>query len=221
MNWIATQTRPDLAFDVCSQACSVKDGKVSDLLKVQKVIRKAKSNRVKINFPPIDLSSVNIVVYSDASYGNLPDGSSQGGFIIFLSDKHNTAVPISWSSTKIKRIVRSTLAAESMALQEGADSAVLLSSLISELIYGDSSKKLEIRCCTDSHGLYRSLISTKTVQDRRLRIDIARLREMMERKEIDIVDWVENTNQLADCLTKRTASSNSLLTVLHTGKLRS
>ena len=47
----------------------------------------------------------------------------------------------------------------------------------------------------------------------RLRVDIARLREMVAEGEI-IVKWVEGKEQLADALTKRGASTLELLNVL-------
>ena len=40
-----------------------------------------------------------------------------------------------------------------------------------------------------------------TVTDKRLRVDIARLREMVDKSEITI-SWVDEKEQLADCLTK-------------------
>ena len=114
--------------------------------------------------------------------------------------------------------MRSTLAAECMALQDGADAAVLLAALISEALY-DGSEGMSVMCYTDSRGLYRALYSTKTVQDKRLRIDIARIKQMLEVGEVTKVGWVDSSQQLADSLTKKTASSNALLDVLKVGIL--
>ena len=105
-----------------------------------------------------------------------------------------------------------------MALPDGADTAVLLSALLFEALF-DGSKSMSVVCCTDSRGLYRALYSTKAVQDKRLRIDIARIRQMLEVGEVTKVCWVDSGQQLADCLTTRTASSYVLLDVLKTGVL--
>ena len=43
-------------------------------------------------------------------------------------------MPISWRANKIKRVVHSTLAAESLALAEGLEEAVFLKALLSEVI---------------------------------------------------------------------------------------
>ena len=141
LNWIASQSRPDLHFYVCDLSCSIKNAKISDLQRAVKVVRKAKSSQVSIKFPSLDLSTTRVITYSDASYGNLPDGSSQGGHIIFLSDSSGKCVPITWASVKIKRIARSTLAAECMALQDSTDAAILISSLFSEMPYDCNKNK--------------------------------------------------------------------------------
>ena len=218
LNWLSSQTRPDLAFDACDLSCSIKGSNVSHLLRAIKVVKKAQSERVSIKFPVLDLSRCSVVIYSNASYGNLPDGSSQGGFIIFLCDEKGACAPITWSSTMIRRIVRSTLAAECLALQDAADTGILISSLFSELLNSES-QPMNITCKTDSKGLYKALYSIKCVQDKHLRVDMARLRQMIERQELTQVVWVESSNQLADPLTKRTASSRSLVDVLHRGEL--
>ncbi|CAL4194516.1 unnamed protein product [Meganyctiphanes norvegica] len=178
LNWIASQSRPDLSFDVSDLSCSIKDARIMDLQRAAKVVRKAKSSCVSLKFPSLDLAATEVVIYSDASYGNLPNGSSQGGHIIFLYDSHGKCTPISWSSTKIRRIARSTLAAECLALQDAADSAILISSFLSEMLYS-SKKSTSIVAKTDSKGLHSALLSTKAVHDKRLRVDMAYLKQML------------------------------------------
>ena len=217
LNWIATQTRPDLSFDVCELSCSIKDAKICDLKNAVKTIRKAKSERVLISFPTLDIKNSTIIIYSDASYGNLPDGSSQGGYIIFICDKEGVCAPLFWSSTKIRRIARSTLAAECMSLQEGADTGILIGSLYSELLNLKTPLKVSAR--TDSKGLHTAVYSTKAVSDRRLRIDVANIRQMLERNELSTVCWTDKNMQLADCLTKKTASREQLLKALNECKI--
>ena len=74
-------------------------------------------------------------------------------------------------------------------------------------------------CCkTDNKSLAEHLKSSKVIQDLRLRVDIARLREMMKLGEIE-VQWVDKTIQLADPLTKYGASAVRLMDVLKCGQL--
>ena len=69
------------------------------------------------------------------------------------------------------------------------------------------------KCYTDNRSLTDTLVTTKIISDRRLRVDIARLREMVAEKEIHVT-WVDGKRQVADALTKRGAPSVSLIEVL-------
>ena len=42
---------------------------------------------------------------------------------------------------------------------------------------------------------------------------------MLERKEIDKIEWIEGSQQLADCLTKSGASNSKLLETLMNAKI--
>ena len=140
-------------------------------------------------------------------------------FVGLLCDSDGKCAPITWSSTKIKRIARSTLAIECLALQDATDAAYLIFSLVSEMLYG-SEKLIDIIAKTDSKGLHSALLSTKAVQDKRLRVDIAYLKQLLKWQELEKVLWISSVEQLADCLTKRTASSRLLLETLYNSFLR-
>ena len=56
-----------------------------------------------------------------------------GGYIIFLSNGSGDQCPFSWQSRKLKRMVKSTLAAETLSLLDCAEAAVFLSSVMFEL----------------------------------------------------------------------------------------
>jgi len=78
-------------------------------------------------------------------------------------------------------------------------------------------KKLpDVKCYTDSKSLKDNLRTSNTVGDMSIRVEIARLREMIDNKELDYV-WIPGKNNLADVMTKKTASSDALLGVLESG----
>ena len=58
---------------------------------------------------------------------------------------------------------------------------------------------------------FLSLITSKQVDGKRLRIEIAILKEMIQRKEIAKVSWVPTAQQISNCLTKGGANAQSLL----------
>ena len=126
LNWISTLSRPDIAFDDCQLSTKLSAAAVRDILQANKILRKLKQNRSSIKYVALT-QPWKLVVYCDASYANLKDGSSQGGMIIFLVDGEGRALPITWISKKLRRICRSTIAAETMSLLDAVDTSVWLS----------------------------------------------------------------------------------------------
>ena len=176
-----------------------------------------KSKKVEVKFPPLGRpEGLRVVAYSDATYNSLPDGSSQGGILVFLLGENDSVVPISWQSKKLTRVTKSPLASETLALNEAADSGFLIASMVQEM-FGLSSLPM-VDCFTDNGSLTETLQTSKIVSDKRLRVDIARLREMVAEGEIN-VSWVEGREQLADALTKRGASTARLLDVLNSSNI--
>ena len=151
--------------------------KVNHLMWANKVIRKLNKQNEGIIFPHIDDNDLQILVYSDASHANLPDeSSSTTGYIIFLKGYNEKCCPLSWSSCKIKRVVKSTTAAECLALVEALEDALYLGALILETL--KCSTKIPIVAYVGSKNLYSVINSTKCATEKRLHINIAFIKEM-------------------------------------------
>ena len=212
MIWVTSQSRPDMAFESCVMSVVGKNPTIENILNANKAVRKIKSNNdVQLRFPDLgSFSKIEIIVYSDATHASLPDGASQGAYVVFCKGKGKVA-PILWQSKKLKRVTKSPLASETLALGEAADAGILIANLLSE-IHG--LKNLPpVQCITDSKSLRDTLHTSNTIEDMSLRVNVGRLREMINLKEIS-VRWVEGKMQLADPLTKRGASADLLLKVL-------
>ena len=215
LGWISSNTRPDLAFDVCYLSGKVKNPTVKELLMANKVISKAKSESVTLHFGNVAKpNDCHLSGYHDASFGNLDDGGSQGGFLILLGDKNgNNQSPIMWQIRKVRRIVKSAMASETLAMVECLEASYWLNQLISEIL-GYKAPNLQIKCYTDSKQLYDATQSLRSIEDKRLRIDIAVIREMLNKKEINEMTRIPSEEQLADCLTKLGASPSKLINIL-------
>ena len=59
------------------------------------------------------------------------DGNSQEGHLIFLVGDNNKCSLIKWQLKHIKRVVRSSLSAETLALCDAIDDAIFLQHMIS------------------------------------------------------------------------------------------
>ena len=66
----------------------------------------------------------------------------------------------------------------------------------------------------DSKQSYSAVTSTNVIEDKRALIDVCALRQMLEKGELKSVQWIRKEKQLADPLTKGTASSDLLIGVL-------
>ena len=209
LNWVASQTRPDLSFEVCRLSTSLNDATVDDMIQANKAIRKCKQRSVSITFPQLQ-KPLHLVAFCDASYANLKDGSSQGGMIVFLKGKKGKISPLSWTSRKIKRVCRSTLTAETMALLEVSETCFWLSHIINELL-NNTLETTEI--FTDNKSLFEAAHSTTAVEEKRLRVDLAAIRQSISRKEFTL-QWIDTKHQLADALTKQGADTTKLLETL-------
>ncbi len=126
LHWISTQSRPDLSFDVLDLSTVTQDCMSKQRSKINKVVRKAKNNEYRMVFPSLHSpQDMEIILFTDASYANLSDRvSSAGGYVVFLRGKNGHCAPIAWSSKKIKRVVKSSLAAECLAMVDGIDASI-------------------------------------------------------------------------------------------------
>ena len=71
---------------------------------------------------------------------------------------------------------------------------------------------------TDSQSLYEALGTSSQVSDRRLRVEVSALRQMVEEGDVR-VSWVPKNKQIADVLTKSTSSDKLLVHVLTQGAI--
>ena len=213
LNWLATQSCPEISFEVCGLSTSQKNASVKTLIQANKILKKVKHSTTYLNFPKLDITELQLLCYTDASHNNLPNGGSQGGMIIFLSDGVSSA-PLAWYSKKLKRVARSALAAEAMAVAEGADHGRNFKLFLDELLPGKSPSKVET--FTDSKSLYDTSDKTKAPLDRSIRVDIASIRERIEMNEISLT-WVNTKSQVADVFTKQGVNSKMIQEILKGG----
>ena len=212
--WVANQTRPDICFDVCQASVNTANENNSTVKLINKCIKKLNNEQHSIKFVPLNLKKASLVSFADASFANLQNGASQGGFVIFL-ESENRVIPLAWQSRKIRRVVKSTLSAETMALMEGAEHCFLLKTMLKEILNTD----VPISVKTDSKSLYDALLTSNTLEDKRLKVDICVVRDYIKKEEIKEVCWIPTEQQLADCLTKSGANPAKLLKVLDSAHL--
>ena len=131
LQWAAKLTRPDISFSSCNLSSRAKHSTMIEAKEANKLLKKLKLQQYEISIPNIgNIVEASLVVFSDASHKILADGNSQGGFIVFLKGVNEKLAPLVWTSHRLKRVVKSAMAAETMALLEAAEHAMLLKSVL-------------------------------------------------------------------------------------------
>ena len=120
--WACNQSRCDICFDVSNIASNIKNGTIKQLIDVKKTINKTKTNQYDLKLQPIEKQS-KLVVYVHAAFGKLHDGRSQSTYVILFVNPNEKVNLISWQYKRIKRMVRSSLATEALAMLNGIDPA--------------------------------------------------------------------------------------------------
>jgi hypothetical protein len=197
-SYIASVCQPEAAFDL-SFAAQVINPNEEDAKHLNKRLQWQIDNPTRgLRFVPLDLDSLQLIVFTDASFANNKDLSSQIGFIIVLADKNNQANILHWSSIKCKRITRSVLAAELYAMAHSFDKGMVIKTTIEKIL----NKSIPLIVCTDSKSLYDCLVKLGTTNEKRLMIDLLCLRQSYERREIAEVKWIDGNTNPADAMTK-------------------
>ena len=138
-----------------------------------------------------------------------------------ISIREQQVCPHCMDIRKLKQVVKSTLSAETIALEESLKTCFMIKSFLVELIGKDSYQNIIPICChTDNKSLVDTINSTKTLPEKRLPVDICIITGMTEKQEVKQITWCDVRSQLADCLTKVGASCNKLIHVIQgDGKL--
>ena len=174
--------------------------------------KETKKEKSQLDIPDFGtLEHLKIVTYNDAFFANFTDGRSQGSHILFLVRSNNKYMPIALQFEHIWRVVK-ILAAESLAMIDMSEACLLYRKLLLEQIQQkDKTENIKIICKTNISCLYDSVHSLTQILDKRFYIEMAILKEMIDRKEIAEISWIPIDAKIADSLTKKGIPSFKIL----------
>ncbi|CAE7606331.1 RE2 [Symbiodinium sp. CCMP2592] len=228
--WVANHSRPEQSFLASYLQGTQDKAEVSHLELYNKAVRELKTRKVTLKFPCIPISRWRLLAITDAGWGVRANGESQGGLILCLCDqdvlerKPGATWVIEWSSKKLRRVVRSSTAAETLAAQNGLDAIEFAQSFLQEVLYGMSPKVFQqwtpenpSGLVIDSKSLYdaltRSACSSALAMEKRLAIDYAIARACLSERCVQPY-WTNNLQMVADCLTKLKGNKEVLYNLL-------
>ncbi|KAF7571552.1 hypothetical protein PtrM4_090520 [Pyrenophora tritici-repentis] len=210
--YIASICQPEASFDL-SAAAQIQQPKDTEYVKLNRRLQwQSESIQRGLRYVPLDLATAKLVVFTDGSFANNQDLSSQLGYLLILANESSRQDStfdirgnvIHWSSTKCKRVTRSVLASETYGMVSGVDIAIAILTTLKMITGRLGLPPIPLIVCTDSYSLYECLVKLGTTAEKRLMIDIMALRQSYERREITEVRWINGEDNPADAFTKAT-----------------
>ena len=208
MQYIGVNVRPDVCAPVQLIAPGNKPTSPEEYKSLQKTTKYLQKTKEQgLNYLPLDLESIRIVLLTDASFANATGMKSQLGYLLLLVDKHENCNVLHYGSDKCKRIARSVMAAELHALVLGFDYAFLVKDLVEEIL----GRKIVVEAMVDNKSVFNVIAKDGKTAERRLQIYVLALRQSYDLGELERIAWIPGTDNPADSLTKPVLSTSSPL----------
>lgn len=157
-----------------------------------------RNHNLSILFPKLNKTQLHIFGYSDASFANNSDLSSQLGFIVFIGDDTDNVITLIFRSYKARRICRSAMASELISFSNIFDAAFTTTSELATL----TNRQPPLRLFTDNKSLLDSISKGFRTSEKRLMLDITAARQGYRSGAISDIVLVTSAFNLADGLTK-------------------
>lgn len=202
--WIQYQGDPTRSCEVAKLTQALATPTMSDAKELKSVVARLKKEPIELRFRRLESKKRRLLAYGDCSFATGKNGSSQSGKIFCLCEEKKEGVPdtkgsiVGWSSKKLKRVARSTIAGEGLTLLEVVDEGDVYSYIASEM-YGE---RVELDVRTDHMGLVESILSMTQTKEKGLSLALHAIRQ---RKHGDMLRLrhVRTEYMLADPLTKK------------------
>ena len=217
LGWFVDHCCPQLSFQLAELRRKQASPTVQDLLKLNKVIRTAKVIESKIKIRSFPVEHLRFMGVHDAAHANLEGGASQQGHLILAvhASLTNYRVPVlsvlSWQSKKIKRVVRSSFAAETCSMSTCQEHLDWMRTMWEQMARGElclritnSFSRRPSILVTDCKSLYDAIHregAAPASTDKRLANKLAIVKAKAVSGETDL-RWIDTRCQIADCLTK-------------------
>ena len=160
-----------------------------------------------------------VVTYTDAGWTTRPDGTSQGGQLVFIANsellqgRESNMSLISWHSSRLRRVARSSSAAETQAAADGDEEAVYIRLCLKEVLFGQldlrnwqsEARQIPAALVVDCRGVYdalaRSSSSCLGLKDNKSGLEALALKQSLVECGT-VIRWCHSAAQLGDVVTK-------------------
>ncbi|CAK9111071.1 unnamed protein product, partial [Durusdinium trenchii] len=227
MQWRSIQTGPQHSSKVSWLQSALPKGGKDVLHQINKLSREMHHQRyLSVSTRQLGAESVDdigFVCYTDAAVANRPNFASTGGHLVgmvhrsYLQGQKGFVNPISWRSHKLVRVARSSLSAEVQAMAEGEQELMFVRAEWSELLGRPldllrperSTQHVPAAIITDAKSVYDCVSKGDTtsfnMKEKYTALELMSVFNHLEAQRTALL-WVASDSQLADGLTKGSAS---------------
>ena len=230
LRWLADQCRPDIGFSQLQISIDAHSPTYETVKQIQKMVKHVKTRQYDIKYSKLRSRKWIISVFSDSSLNNVngrdgPKTDSAMGFAIFMSEgyrvtERNKCNLLAWRSCKTTRKVVSTHDAETIALGLALEEAIFIKDQLVTMM-GTGEEDIIIEAFCDNKDAILNIQSNKAMPSSKGRIgaiDVARIKEMLRKNQVQSVKWVPTKEQIADVFTKQGAPTEPFINILERGQ---
>lgn len=169
-----------------------------------KVIQNIKESlREGLEMQQLEKETLQLGVFSNESFANNRDLSSELIYIVLLCDMSGRAKLLHYSSHRRRRVDRSALGREIYAFADAFDYASGMKHDVEMIL----NNRVLLQICTDSKKLSDINTNCSTTTEKRLQIDVKVVREAYERFEISDIGFLKSQNNPLASFTKLAANN--------------
>ena len=217
LGWFVDHCCPQISFQLAELRRKQTSPTVQDLLKLNKVIRAAKVIESKTKIRSIPVEHLRFMGVHDAAHANIEGGASQQCHLILAvhASITNCRVPLSvlsWHSNKIKRVVRSSFAAETCSMSTCQEHLDWMRTTWEQMTRGEfvlenyeqfltARPSILVTDCKSLYDAKHKEGAAPASTDKRLAIELAIVKAKAVSSDPDL-RWFGARYQIADCLTK-------------------
>ena len=200
--WASTSTRPDHAYRICKLSQQFGAPTERHAIQANKLLNTMKKQTLVLRCPRLT-GELRLIGYHDSSWGNAEDGRTVGGWICVLSAEDEFGKekfsPLQWRSKTLRRVVKSTFGGETLSCTAALDDLFHLANSLKAMT---KTGQVPVTLRTECGSLWDHICLRKQVSEKRLLVELSLIREYLEAGDIQNLEWIDTSRQLADELTK-------------------
>ncbi|CAK0831488.1 unnamed protein product [Prorocentrum cordatum] len=223
-----TQTMAPIAVYVSYLQRQAKKPSVGDIRKINRLLKwiMVNSKQLGVRFIELNMPRVRLTVVSDSAFHAMEfEGLAIRGCVIMLLEADAEVLQtgstykimmLDWYSRKQNNVVRSTYAAELMALLDALGTSTLMNVALTEISEGVCTANamrvrqeagdlvLKMIAAIDAKAVFDavSAATIKVTTDKRMFVPTLAVREQIDRLQLAQLSWIDTVDMLADGLTK-------------------